>query len=270
MSLISLSYLDLATAALLVLINAGLSLWLQLGLARQLTIATVRMVVQLALVGLVLKALFALASPVWIAVAALAMFGFAGYEVMARQERRLIGPWAYGLGAGSMLLAAGLITVLALTAHIGADPWYDPRYAIPLLGMILGNTMTGVSLGLNTLTAVAGRARAAIEARMALGADRWTAFHTVTRSALRSGMIPIINAMATTGLVWLPGMMTGQILAGIDPTEAVKYQLLVTFLIAGATGLGVIGAVFGGVWRLSDGRHRLRLDRLVAVTSGDG
>ena len=83
-----------------------------------------------------------------------------------------------------------------------------------------------------------------------------------TRRALRSGFMPIINAMAATGVVSLPGMMTGHILSGVDPAEAVKYQLLIMFLIGGATGLGVLGAVLGSVWRLTDQRHRLRLDRL--------
>jgi putative ABC transport system permease protein len=82
------------------------------------------------------------------------------------------------------------------------------------------------------------------------------------RDAMRSGLIPIINAMAATGLVYIPGMMTGQILAGISPEEAIKYQLLIMFLIAGGTGLGVLTAVLASAARLSDGRHRLRLDRL--------
>jgi putative ABC transport system permease protein len=74
--------------------------------------------------------------------------------------------------------------------------------------------------------------------------------------------MPIINSMAATGIVSLPGMMTGQILGGVLPAEAVKYQVLVMFLIAGGTGLGAVMAVLGGVYRLTDARHRLRLDRL--------
>jgi putative ABC transport system permease protein len=161
-----------------------------------------------------------------------------------------------------MLVAASLVTILALSTAVRPHPWYDPRFAIPLLGMILGNTMSGVSLGLQTLTTTAARERSAIEARLALGATRWEALSTVMRQSLRSGLIPIVNAMSATGLVSLPGMMTGQILAGIPPEEAVKYQLLIMFLIAGATGFGVLGAVLGGAYRLSDERHRLRLDRL--------
>ncbi len=262
MTYVPLDYGDVALAAALVVLNAALSLWLSLRLERQLLVAAVRMVVQLTLVGLVLETLFALEAPWWTAGVTLVMVLFAGHEVMARQERRLTGGWAYGLGAVTMLLAAGTVAAMALAVQIRPDPWYDARYAIPLFGMILGNAMTGISLGLNTLTSAAVRDRAAIEARLALGATRWEAVRGITRQALRSGFMPIINSMSATGLVFLPGMMTGQILAGVAPVQAVKYQLLIMFLIAGATGLGVLMAVHGGVYRLTDDRHRLRLDRL--------
>ena len=268
MSYIELNTADLALAALLVVVNGGLSLALQLGIERQLAIATLRMIVQLFLVGLVLTTLFELVSPLWTSLAALAMVAFAGREIMARQERRLAGLWSYGLGTGCMLVAAGLITVFALTTPVSPEPWYHPRYALPLLGMILGNTMTGISLGLHTLTTGLLRERAAVEARLTLGATRRVAMLPMTRAALKSALMPIVNAMAATGLVALPGMMTGQILAGVDPEQAVKYQILIMFLIAGGTGLGATAAVLAGGYRLSDRRHRLRLDRLAPFTNG--
>ncbi len=85
------------------------------------------------------------------------------------------------------------------------------------------------------------------------------------REAVRSGMLPIVNAMAATGLVAIPGMMTGQILAGADPADAIRYQLLIMFMIAGGAGLGVFAAVYAGARRLTDARHRLRLDRLAGA-----
>jgi len=260
--MISLSYGDLALASLLVLLNAALSFGLRLRLEGQLLIAAVRMVVQLGLVGLVLKALFTTVSPLLTGITALVMVLFAGREVFARQEKRLGGWWTYGLGTASMLMAAMLVTALALTTQIQPDPWYHPRFAIPILGMILGNTMTGIALGLNTLTTTISRERVAIEARLALGHPWRDAFGNVIREAMRSGLIPIVNAMAATGLVSLPGMMTGQILAGAEPMHAIQYQLLIMFLIAGGTGLGVFMAVLVGAYRLTDSRHRLRLDRL--------
>ena len=262
MNFVPLGYGDVAIAGVLVLANGLLSLWFALGLERQIAVATLRMVIQLVLVGLVLHALFNAASPFWTVLAALVMIAFAGRESIARQERPFAGWWSYGLGTSTVLLAAGLVTVLALTTAVRPQPWYDPRFAIPLLGMILGNTMNGISLGLNTLTVGAARERNAIEARLALGATRWEAFSTVTRGALKSGMLPIINSMSATGLVALPGMMTGQILSGVPPEQAVKYQLLIMFLIAGSTALGSLAAVMLGAARLTDQRHRLRLDRL--------
>lgn len=262
MTYIRLDLLDILIAGGLVLANGALSMALGLGIARKMVIAAARMVIQLLLVGLVLTWLFSTMSP-WLTLGiALVMALFAGREILARQDRRLTGWWAYGLGTGCMLLAAGVVTVFALTTQLRPDPWYDPRYAIPLLGMVLGNTMTGIALGLNTLSGSLRLRRSAVEARLALGDDRKQAMAPLVRHALSTALTPIVNSMAATGLVALPGMMTGQILGGFEPVEAVKYQILVMFLIAGGTGLGAVAAVLGGARRLTDARHRVRLDRL--------
>lgn len=263
MTFIALGYGDVAIAALLVLFNAALSLYLTLGLERRLLVAAIRMVLQLTLIGLVLKALFA-SSSIWLtAGVCVLMVLFAAHEITARQSRPFSGLWNYGMGAASLTVAGLSVTILALTTQIRPDPWYDPRYAVPLLGMILGNAMTGVSLGLERLLNAAVRERGAIEARLSLGEDFSNAISGFRNRSVRSGLIPIINSMSAAGLVFLPGMMTGQILSGIDPVEAVKYQLLIMFLIAGGTGMGVVIAVWLGMRRLTDTRHRLRLDRLV-------
>lgn len=259
---ITLSYWDIAMAATLLCINAGLSIYFRLGTEKRLLVAALRMVVQLTLVGLVLKALFATVSPWLTLLAGLLMVGFAGREAISRQDRSFIGLWGYGLGTGSMLAAAGTVTVFALATQFHADPWYDPRYAIPILGMILGNTMTGVSLALDRILAEADTGRTKIEARLALGHPFRVAMQEPVKNAMRAGLIPTINGMAAAGLVSLPGMMTGQILAGVEPGHAVQYQLLVMFLIAGGTALGVFVSTMIAVRRLSDGRQRLRLDRV--------
>lgn len=266
MTYIQLSYGDLVLPALLVVMDGTLSLVLRLKLEKQLAIATVRMVLQLVLVGYVLTFLFTAVSPLWTALAAFIMVLFASREIVARQKRRLPGVWSYSLGAGCTLLAAGTITMFALLTELRPDPWYHPRYALPLLGMILGNTMTGISLGLDVLTNSLVRERTAVEACLALGGTRHQALLPIIRDALRSGFMPIMNSMAAIGLVSLPGMMTGQILAGVEPVDAAKYQLLIMFLIAGGTGLGTLVAVMGGARLLTDHRHRLRLDRIASDT----
>ena len=226
-SYIELNYWDLVAASVLVLIDAGLSVIFRLRVHRSLLIAAVRMVVQLALVGAVLTTLFSVVSPLWTGLAALGMVLFAGHEAAQRQERGLSGWWSYGLGTGCMMVSSVVVTVFALLTALRPNPWYDPRYAIPLLGMILGNCMTGIALGLETLTTSLVSRRAGVEAQLMLGATRQEAVAPVTRQALRSALMPVINSMSATGVVSLPGMMTGQILGGVPPAEAVKYQILV-------------------------------------------
>ena len=260
--LILLSPVDLGMAAGLVLLLAALSWNLQLGIGRRMLVASLRSTVQLLLLGLVLKTLFASTDPWLVAALAAVMLGVAGYEVMARQKYRFRGAWGYGTGALSMFLSSFSIALLALLVLLQPAPWYTPQYAIPLLGMLLGNTMTGIAVSLDSLTRQTVDKRHQIEARLALGQTAAEAIGDIRRDALRAGLIPIVNAMATAGIVSLPGMMTGQILAGSPPMEAAKYQLLILFLIAAGTGLGSMAAVLFGSKRLFDGRSRLRRERL--------
>ena len=130
---------------------------------------------------------------------------------------------------------------------------------------MLGSTLTSVSLVLQTLAEGIERERGAIEARIAQGGTRFAAFMPLLRRAMRTATTPLLNIMSVAGVVTLPGMMTGQILAGADPVEAARYQIVLMFVLAGAAGLGAFAAAFGGVLLLSDTRHRLRLDRLASV-----
>ncbi len=265
MSTVELSVLDLALAALLLVVNGAISLLFGLRLEASLAIAALRMGVLLGAVGFVLKFVFAQTSPLWTVLIALVMVLVAGTELVQRQERRFAGWWAYGLGNMTLLLVGGLATLYAVAVVIGPQPWYAPRYMLPILGMVLGSTLTSASLALQTLTEAAERERSAIEARIALGATRFEAFAAVLRRAIRTAITPLLNTMSVAGIVTLPGMMTGQILAGADPAEAAKYQIMIMFVLTGASGLGALAAAFGGVLLLTDARHRLRLDRLAAA-----
>ena len=262
MELIALTPFSLGLASLLVLLLGLLSFRLQLGLERRLFIAAVRSVVQLTLLGLVLKTLFEQSNPWTIMALAIFMLSVAGYEVMARQKRRFRGVWGIGVGALSMFLSSFCITLITVHFIVQVEPWYTPRYLIPLLGMLLGNTMSGIAISLDNLTHNTWQQRRAIEARLMLGHDWKLAIGDIRRDALRAGLIPIINAMAAAGVVSLPGMMTGQILAGSPPFEAAKYQILILLLIAAGTGFGAVTATLIGSKRLFDERQRLRLERL--------
>jgi putative ABC transport system permease protein len=260
---IALSAYDLMLASLLVLALIGLGARFGLGVSRTLAIAAIRTTVQLLLVGLVLEAVFTQARLSWILLIILVMMTVASWEILARQKRKLKGWWGFGVSAFSLFISSFMITLLALFAVIGADPWYTPQYMIPLLGMLLGNTMNGIALGMDRLVQTAWQQRAVIEQRLMLGQKDSEAIREIVRDSMRAGMIPIINAMAAAGVVSLPGMMTGQILAGSPPVEAVKYQILIMFLVTSGTGFAVITVLKLIAGRMFDARERLRFDRLL-------
>jgi len=264
MNVISLSAFDLSLAALLVLMLAGSSMRIGLGLEKRLLISGIRMTVQLLLIGMVLKFLFSSASLALVVFISGCMLLVAGYEVWARQKRKLRGTAGYLISTGSMLVSSFTVTFLALTVMVGVDPWYTPQYAIPLLGMLLGNTMNGVSLSSDRLTTEIYNHRGMVEQRLLLGQSWQEASGDIRRDCMRTGMIPIINSMAAAGVVSLPGMMTGQILGGSSPLDAVKYQILIMFLIAAGTGFGVLTAIWLITRRLFDERQRLVLDCLTS------
>lgn len=251
---------QLALSALLILINLILSILMQLRLERQLWTASLRMTVQLLLVGYILKWIFALQSA-WIVLAvALGMTLLAGQSAISRTKRRYRGMFwncFVSIFASSALMIGAIVAGI-----IRVEPWYNPQYIIPILGMVLGNALTGTSLALDRLTEDLTIRRDQIEALLALGATRWEAAHQSIQEALRTGMIPTINSMMVMGTVSLPGMMTGQIIAGASPTDAVRYQIVLIFAIAAGTGLTTIGIVLLSFRSLFSAQHRLRLDRL--------
>jgi putative ABC transport system permease protein len=124
--------------------------------------------------------------------------------------------------------------------------------------MILGNTLNGISLGLDRLGGELAAQRLHVESLLALGATRWEAARQPVQKAVRTGMIPIINAMMVVGIVSLPGMMTGQLLAGISPIQAVRYQIVILFLIASGTALGTVSVVLLSYRRLFNEQHQFR------------
>jgi putative ABC transport system permease protein len=259
---LELSYLQVALAALLIVINGALSVLLKLDLERRLLLAAVCTVVQLLLVGLLLDWVFRLDR--WYVVVALMslMTLIAGVAAIQRTQVRYPGIWLRSVAA--TWVSSWLIAALALGVIVRVRPWYTPQYAIPLLGMILGNMLNGVSLGLDRLGSELSGNRDQVETLLALGATRWEAARGPIRQAVRTGLIPTINAMMVVGVVSLPGMMTGQLLAGTSPVEAVKYQIVIMFLIASGTALGTVLVVLLSYRRLFNEDHQFQgelLDR---------
>jgi len=261
----NLSLLDIGIASSLILINGVLSLVLKLDLERKLIWAAVRTVVQLLAIGYVLGWVFNFAQ--WYVVLPLmaAMTLIAGLSASDRGRRTDAGQRVDSVV--SIWLSSWLIAAVGLFAVIRIHPWYEPQYAIPSLGMILGNTLTGVSLGIERMTQELTAGRSAVEMSLALGATRWEAAQGPARQAVRAGMIPTLNQMTVVGLVSLPGMMTGQVLAGQPPIQAVRYQIIIMFLIAAASALGTVCAVLLTYRRLFSPEHRFLASKLMARSS---
>jgi putative ABC transport system permease protein len=263
---IDLSYWQVGIAASLIVISCAISLGLQLGLGRRLMLASVRTVVQLLLVGLILKWVFAPGRPWYVILLIISVMTLvAGISAVRRTERRYKGVWSDSVI--SMWASSWLVGAVALMAVIqvqrGGHTWYSPQYSIPLLGMILGNTLNGISLGLDRFGEELAVKRNQVETLLALGATRWEAALGSMQNAVRTGMIPTINTMMVVGIVSLPGMMTGQIIAGMEPNQAVMYQIVIMFLLAVGASIGTMSVVLLAYFRLFTIRHQFLSDRLI-------
>jgi putative ABC transport system permease protein len=233
--IVELSSLDLALAAGLVLIAIGISRWQGLELGRDLAVGALRTVVQLALVGYVLVYLFALDRWYLVLATLLVMLLVATHAAVGRQKnasRALL-----GITGAAMLLGSGLTLVYVGAAVVRMEPWYNPRYLIPLFGMIVGNAMNAAALAAERLRSEMAGQRAEVEAYLALGASPERASREAVRRSLVASLIPTVNGLMVVGIVSLPGMMTGQIIAGSSPVTAVRYQIVVMFMLASSVAI---------------------------------
>ncbi len=261
---IHISLIDLLIALLFVGVTALVSYWQGLGLERDIAVGTVRTFVQLLTVGFVLQRLFDASRWYWVVVALAIMTTVAGYNAMKRQSGAKQGLFAVMTAA--IAAGGGITLMLVIGVVLRVRPWYQPQYVIPIAGMIIGNSMTGAALVVNRFHSELTLRRSEVEASLALGATSREAAAGALRESLRAAMMPTINSMMTVGLVQLPGMMTGQIISGVSPLDAVRYQVVVMLMIAAATAVTAMTAAFGtlGVFftpaqqlspRLELGRH---------------
>lgn len=233
--MIELSLPDLVLVYALILFSMALMRLHRVGGEVGLFKASLRMVVQLLAAGYLLHLLFDLNRPLLILLVLFVMLFFAVVTVAGRVEQRL--PYFYRVVGTAMLIGCGAGTFYLVVIVLGLSPWYEPRYLIPLAGMILGNAMTGAALAAERLTGEMAIRQAEIETLLCFGASPRQASRNAIRAAFRAAMIPSINAMAAMGVVFLPGMMTGQILSGTAPLLAVRYQIAIMCVITGSVAL---------------------------------
>ncbi len=254
--LTELSMVDLALVYGLILGAAGLARLRRVGQEKELLWSALRMLFQLGAVGYCLKWVFAVKSPLPVLLLLVVMGGFAVQVIGERVKDKM--PRFYRVVALAIFTGCGATTFFFCTLVIGLTPWYDPRYLIPLTGMILGNSMTGVSLAAERLAGEMKERRLEIETALCLGASARQASEEAVRSAFRAALIPTINAMASMGIVFLPGMMTGQILSGTEPILAVKYQIAIMCVITGSVAITSFLILLQGSRSYFTQNHQLR------------
>lgn len=233
---ILLTYWDVALASSLILLVLVISWRLRLRLTSTLLMAAVRTVIQLSFIGLILAWIFAREQWYEVLVILTVMTLIAANAAKNRVKRPYQGLLADTFMAVS--ISAVLVTSIAIGLILKVQPWYTPQFIIPILGLILGNSLTAISLTSSQLINDMYEQQARIEMMLTLSATPFEAVHDSIRAAIVNGMTPTLNSMLVVGIVSLPGMMTGQILAGADPTQAVRYQIVTMFLICVSSTLG--------------------------------
>ena len=160
----------------------------------------------------------------------------------------------------SIFVSCMIVSIVGVALAIHAVPFYSPREFVPIFGMVVGNTMTSIAVAINSLMNSLVNGKERIELYLAFGSTSWEAARPIILESLRLGLLPGINQMAITGLISIPGMMTGQILAGSDVDNAVRYQQIIMFMITSSSALGAIMAVLSCIFIIFDRHSRLRTD----------
>ncbi len=244
MSLIHISLTDLAVSLGFVVLVAVLARMERLGIGRSLAVGAFRAMAQLMAVGYVLKAVFDLNRWYWVVLVFLVMTIVAAHA--ARKRQTIAVRHLYWTMAVSIALAGVVVLGTLIVGILQVEPWYRPQYVIPLAGIVLASAMNATALTVDRFLADLHQNRTLVEASLALGAGTREASRRSSAAAMRTGMMSHINTMSIVGIVQLPGMMTGQILSGVAPAEAVRYQIVIlSCLVAGAviaslTALGIV------------------------------
>lgn len=241
--LIELDLVSMGFALGLALLAIGLSAWQRLGLEWNLFMATGRTIVQLLVVGYLLALVFALRSPWAVLTIVLAMTVIATIVARNRISKKV--PQLLPIVGGSILLSTALTMAYVSLLILRLDPWYEPQYLVPLSGIVLGNAMNAAAIAGERFVSTLNNSQLEIETHLSLGATPQQATSLYRREAIKAGLIPTLNSMMVVGIVTLPGIITGQLLSGVDPLNASLYQMLIMFMLAFATLLTTIGLIRG-------------------------
>lgn len=234
----TLSTSSLILSSVLVLISIAFSYWQKLKLEKDIVFSVLRAILQLTAVGFILETLFGLENPLFTTFLLLFMIFNAAYNAAKRGQGL-----RHGLAISFLAIATGSMITLLLLVWTGSLN-YEPYQIIPVGGMIISNSMVALGLSFRQLNQEFQSRHDEIESKLALGADLLLTSRPLIQNAIRTGMVPTIDSAKTLGIVSLPGMMTGLILAGLPPLEAIKFQIMVTFMLLSTTAISSSLACF--------------------------
>jgi putative ABC transport system permease protein len=242
-NLIQLQPTDFIGAVGMMAIAVALSAWQRLNLERELMIATARTTVQLIVIGYLLWFVFDWKNAAGVLAVIAGMLVIATVETRNRIGKNM--PHELWLLGGSMATSLVITLTYATVLVIRPAQWFDPQYLIPLAGIVLGNVMNGAAIAGERLMQMVQTHRAEIETHLCLGATPEQAIASYRKAAIRTGLIPTLNAMMVVGVVTLPNMLSGQLLSGVNPLDAASYQMLIMFMLAFSTLLTTVLVVQG-------------------------
>jgi putative ABC transport system permease protein len=236
---IDLTIWQVAIAYIFVLIVIAIVRIRKINKEKEIIISSIRMTLQLILTGYILVYIFENPSPFITTGIIFLMEVFSIFTIFKKFKGKLSNPLkriiAISMSVGTL---SCLVYFLFMVVRI--SPWYSPQYFVPIAGMLIGNSMTGISLGIKSLIEGMSTQKSLIEEALILGATPQEASRNIINSTFDAAIMPTINSMVGMGIVFLPGMMTGQILSGTSPTTAIAYQIAIMLGILGAVALTVI------------------------------
>jgi putative ABC transport system permease protein len=239
---VDIGFVELFAAIALMAIAGFVSLRLELGQGKNIAISTLRCVIQLLACGFLLNYLFAWQTWWLVILVFLAMAVFATQIAISRVKSGVVGlaPSVFL----SIFVSSVVVGAIVIEGVIHAEPWYSARILIPIGGMILGNAMSSIAVALDRMFSDMDAHTDEMSMLVALGATPHEAAHTSLRAAIGAGMVPVLASMSAAGMVFIPGMMSGQILAGADPFVAAKYQIVVLLMISAANTISIVMACY--------------------------
>ena len=237
MEYIEISNWGLFGSIVFMLLVAFIAFLAKLGITKSIFVGTIRSFVQLILMGYVLSFIFDANKWYFTILIVLVMYIFGAWDSYKSIKFKPKNIFVNSLLA--MFLGSIFPLAFMFYALLSIKPWFNPQYTIPISAMVISNTMSGISICLNHFGSNLKLRRNEVEAKLSLGASTNLATEDFQKSSIKAGLIPTINALMVLGIVKLPGMMTGQIIGGVDPVESVKYQLLIMYIISASTAVSL-------------------------------